>query len=184
MNEYFEHIPQGPKAGWRFVEDDLPSNVFLGDVTMTYVENKIWTQLEAMLPKSIDDIVRLHREEFCIRIATTDDLAPLLSDSMPIANPQGDIESWSLITLDAILQGQQNNAVFLIGQHTSRRCTWITSRVLKVIECGGVKSVLTNSGNLYNMSGTQSDKIDLTFLCAWLRQNGIGDYFGIPEFVW
>lgn len=151
---------------------------------MTNVENKIRTQLEAMLPKSIDDIVRLHREEFCIRIATADDLAPLLSDSMPIAKPQGNINSWSLITLDAILQGQLNIAVFLIGYHTSRRCTWITSRVLKVIECGGVKSVLTNSGNLYNMSGAQSDKIDLTFLCAWLRQNGIGDYYGVPEFIW
>lgn len=151
---------------------------------MTDFESAMRSQLEAMLPKSIDDIVRLHREELCIRVATADDLAPLLSDSMPIANTQGDIESWSLITLDAIIQGQQNNAVFLIGYHTSRRCTWITSRVLKVIECGGVKSVLTNSGNLYNMSGTQSDKIDLTFLCAWLRQNGIGDYFGIPEFVW
>lgn len=145
--------------------------------------NVIRAQLQTMLPKSIDDIVRRHRDELCIRIATTDDLAPLLSDSMPIANPQGDIESWSLITLDAIIQGQQNNAVFLIGYHTSRCCTWITSRVLKVIECGGAKSVLTGSGNLYTMSGTQSDKIDLTFLCAWLWQNGIGDYYGIPEFV-
>ncbi len=53
-----------------------------------------------------------------------------------------------------------------------------------MIECGGVKSVLTNSGNLYNMSGAQSEKIDLTFLCAWLRQNGIGDYYGVPEFIW
>ena len=151
---------------------------------MTDVENAIRAQLEAMLPKSIDDIVRLHREELCIRIATADDLAPLLSDSMPIASPRGDIENWSLITLDATIQGQRNNAVFLIGHHTSRRCTWITSRVLKVIECGAVKSVLTNSGNLYNMLGAQSDKIDLTFLCAWLRQNGIGDYFGVPEFIW
>lgn len=151
---------------------------------MTDVENAIRAQLEAMLPKSIDDIVRLHREELCIRIATADDLAPLLSDSMPIASPRGDIENWSLIALDATVQGQRNNAVFLIGYHISRRCTWITSRVLKVIECGTVKSVLTNSGNLYNMRSAQSDKIDLTFLCAWLRQNGIGDYFGVPEFIW
>lgn len=151
---------------------------------MTDAENAIRAQLEAMLPKSIDDIVRQHREELCIRIATADDLAPLMSDSMPIANPQGDIENWSLITLDATIQGQQDNAIFLIGHHTSRRCTWITSRVLKVIECGVANSVLTNSGNLYNMRGAQSDKIDLTFLCAWLRQNGIGDYFGVPEFVW
>lgn len=53
-----------------------------------------------------------------------------------------------------------------------------------MIESGGVKSVLTNSGNLYNMGGAQSDKIDLTFLCAWLRQNGIGDFYGVPEFIW
>lgn len=151
---------------------------------MDDVECAIQTQLKAMLPKNIDDIVRLHRDELCIRIATADDLAPLLSDSIPIANPQGEIESWSLITLDAIIQGQQNNAIFLIGYHTSRRRTWITSKVLKVIERGGVKSVLTNSGNLYTMCGAQGDEIDLTFLCAWLRENGIGDYYGIPEFFW
>jgi len=45
-----------------------------GDVRMTDLEITTRTLLEAMLSKSIDDIVRLHREELRIRISTVDGL--------------------------------------------------------------------------------------------------------------
>lgn len=41
---------------------------------MTDLEITTRTLLEAMLSKSIDDIVRLHREELRIRISTVDGL--------------------------------------------------------------------------------------------------------------
>jgi len=88
-------------------------------------------QIEALVPKSLDDIIRRHREQATIRFATGEDKAPLLKtiargDRTPVA-----VSRWAFITLDWHIQEHQSKDVILSGwsQPKAGRCTVSEERV-------------------------------------------------------
>lgn len=140
-------------------------------------------QVLAMIPKNLDDIIRLHRDRASLRISTQDDLQPLASN-IPPSQTAVPISRWHFITLDADTVPTRQQVVFLVGWNDNENRTWNTSPVKKFDAAAGL--VVTRSGNTYRTAGPQGTEkdLDLLHICIFLRQTGVGDYFGIPAFFY
>ncbi len=132
-------------------------------------------QLEQILPKSLDDIVRTNRDKMRIYVSTDEELAALRA-SVPIQPVKGVITEWNFITL--FLVESSSPMVYLTGVNRAMRSSWMTSLVVGI----DGDAVATNSGSLYKLSGDRSDQLDLEYICATLNLWGIGQHFGVPPF--
>lgn len=136
-------------------------------------------KIEALIPKSLDDIIRQNREHCQVRHATEADLAPLLG-TVPEAYPRLVITRWHLVTI-AI---KDEYKVVLLGDICDGTGnTWVTSKVVKLdLDSGYLR---TASGSLYLMAkkgeGEPSFK-QLALLCSYFNRGGYGSFFGVPEF--
>lgn len=136
-------------------------------------------KLEALIPKSLDDIIRKNREHCQIRHATEEDLAQILG-TVKAAYPKLVITNWHLITI-AI---KDEYKVVLLG-HICEGFgnTWITSKIVQLdLESG---YLLTASGSLYLMAekGEREPTFEqLALLCSYFNKGGYGAFFGVPEF--
>ena len=103
-------------------------------------------KIEALIPKSLDDIIRKNREHCQIRHATEDDLKPLLGE-VKEAYPKLVITNWHLVTV--AIKGDYK--VVLLGDIADGfGNTWITSKIVQLdLESGYLR---TSSGSLYMMA--------------------------------
>lgn len=139
-------------------------------------------QIEAMIPRSLDDIIRLNRDKASLRFVTPEDLEPLACEIPPSVRAVP-ISIWNLVTLT--MHGEvPERHVLLLGRNDNENCTWCTSPV----QCLDAKAVLlvTRSGTLYSLAGERGteEDLDLMHLCVYLRRSGAGDAFGIPAFFY
>jgi hypothetical protein len=146
-------------------------------------KNTVEEQLQVLIPKNLDDIIRVHRDRLSLRISTEEDLQPLASriPPSPAAVP---ITRWNFITLDADTVPARRQVVYLFGWNDHQNQTWNTSQVRRFDAAAGL--VVTRSGNTYRTAGprgTETD-LDLLHICVFLRETGVGDYFGIPPFFY
>lgn len=136
--------------------------------------------LQALIPKDLDNIIRKNREHCQIRQATEADLAPILG-TVAEAYPKLVITRWHLVTV-AISTGEQKT-VLLGDICDGTGNTWITSKIVKLdLESG---YLLTHSGSLYLMAekGEGEPSFDqLALLCTYINRGGYGAFFGVPEF--
>jgi hypothetical protein len=132
-------------------------------------------QLQELLPRSLDDIIRKNRERASLRLATDADKQAIAHRiaSDESATP---ISRWNLVTLD--VRGTKPITI-LVGWNDVVGTTWNTSPILQLDAESGL--LVTRSGTLYKMSGKSSDKIDLLCICAWLHQTPAGKFLGVPE---
>lgn len=139
--------------------------------------------LETLVPKSIDDIIRRHREHACLRFSTKEDLEPLASEILPTVRAVP-VSLWNLITLTLSHPKQREQHVFLFGWNDNENRTWNTSPVLQLDAAAGL--LVTRSGTLYRLAGPQGTEQDLNLLhlCIYLRRSGAREYFGIPAFFY
>ena len=142
--------------------------------------DQIASAIEAVWPKSLDDIIRKNRESFQIRMASESDI---LSFHIEIeANIPLDIfDNWSLIAF----AGKEQKFIRLIGEVRSSKDIKITSNVIAIDMKQQILKTL--SGSLYQL-GTpnegEPDIYQLYFICAYLHQIGIGPAFGVPHFYY
>jgi hypothetical protein len=137
-------------------------------------------KIEALIPKGLDDIIRLNREHCQIRHATEDDLKPLLGE-VKEAYPKLVITRWHLVTI-SISTGEQKT-VLLGDICDGSGNTWVTSKIVKLdLESGYLR---TTSGSLYLMAekGEGEPSFEqLALLCSYFNRGGYGAFFGVPEF--
>jgi hypothetical protein len=75
--------------------------------------------LDKLVPKTLDDVIREHRDYAALRFANEAELTSLLAD-MPHESSAQDIRNWSLITLDwQTLQQDLANVEGWKGQQTN-----------------------------------------------------------------
>lgn len=139
-------------------------------------DEKMTQALDALVPKSLDDIIREHRDVAILRFATDDDTTPLLAVVTYESDAQ-DITSWSLITLDIRIPEAPLRATMLTGWHSTRGCAWVTSPVLQLDP--STQCMRTRSGTLYHMQGPSSDQPDVFVICSWLHTTRLGAYLGV-----
>lgn len=151
---------------------------------MSVGKNTVAELLETLVPKSIDDVIRLNRDKATLRFSTPEDLKPLASEIPPSARAVP-ISRWNLITVALSPAGERpEQHVLLLGWNTVDRCTWNTSPVQRLDTAAGL--LVTRSGTLYSLAGPQGaeEDLDLLHLCVYLRRSGAGDAFGIPAFFY
>lgn len=136
--------------------------------------------IEAMIPKSLDDIIRKNRELVQLRLANDSDIAKLEVEILE-THPLYVLDNWNLIAFDV----QGVTAVRLIGDVRNGNEPRITSHIVAIdIERQLLK---TNSGNLYQMGSRNEGEPDtdqLYLICAYMHQMGIGHELGVPHFFY
>jgi hypothetical protein len=136
--------------------------------------------IEALMPKSLDDVFRQNRDKASIHLSTDEELAPFLSNILEKANLYATVEDWRLITLKS--KTQEVYRVRLLGRLAHSGESWFTS-VIRLIDFEhGVVQTHNNFYGLGNKGEGEPPFRDLAILCTSLNRQGLGAYFGIPSF--
>ena len=147
-------------------------------------------QLMALIPSSIDDVIRLHKDQVSLRFSTNEDLRALAATipaGLDIERPdlfKSSISKWNLVTLDVHSEIQQDTVVVLFGWNDSQGQTCNTSPIVRLDRGTGL--LFTHSGSLYKLQGPQGmpEDLDLFHLCIYMHQTGAGRYLGVPHFFY
>lgn len=141
-------------------------------------EVSIGEQIQSLLPKSLDDIIRRNREHASLRLSFPDDLdaATVTIPSTPYI--KGELGDWRFITLDV---PAERLILFALGN--KGETSWMTSAVIGVDLSR--KLVLTKSGAIYRLVGEpgkgEPSIHHLLRVCATFHTWGLGHRFGCPE---
>ena len=139
--------------------------------------------LKAALPSSLDDIIRLNRDKFQMRLATGYEIKdlPLLIEVMgsdPMEPKSGEISEWRYVVID-IKDGEQTS--FMVGYRHNN--TFITSKVV-AIEHNGETGFVRTKNSLYRLGKQGDGEPDfhlLMHICASLWVWGAGPSMGVPQ---
>ena len=133
--------------------------------------------LDELIPKTLDAVIRLHRDEAELRIASDADLKQWRA-RVPNDGTAQDVSSWTLVTFDWHRPGSAPVVdTILVGNHVEEGPGWRTSPVRQFDK--RTKCLRTHSGTLYHLKGPGSNEPDLFRLCAWLHRVGLGAYLGV-----
>lgn len=137
--------------------------------------------INAYIPKSLDDIIRLHRESVQLRLTTDDEIMALYHAITP-GKPKDVMDDWNLISLDK--PGQ--TLVFLLGGIRRKNgVSRITSDVTGVDLDRGY--ITTKSGSLYQLGPKKEgppNQNELFLVCSTFHSWGFGAALGVPYFFY
>ena len=136
-------------------------------------------QLQKLLPRSIDDIIREHRDELLLALATEDELQSLETTLAhgPVTHR---LTGWNILMMHASSERGQVSSPHIIGTVVDTGESWITSHVLGIdSEQGLVKT----KNSLYQITGPRAaeEDTDLLRICAALREWRLGARYGVPH---
>ena len=142
-------------------------------------KDTVGEKLQALIPTSIDDVIRLNKDKASLRFSTKEDLEALAGEILPSGRAVP-IAFWNFVTLAS----SERQHVFLFGWNNDEGCTWNTSPVQAFDSRAGL--IVTRSGSIYGLASPQGAEqdLDLVHLCVYLRKTGAGDFYGIPPFFY
>lgn len=137
--------------------------------------------LQQVVPVSLDDIVRLRRDELTVRLSTAEDLAELPS-MVSMLNEQiqirATINEWRVVCLDLHAAGKKH---ILTGYNETTQSVWGTSML---VSADFEKNLILTEGSVYRLGakGNGEPTTDLLLhICYLFHQWGFGTRFGVPE---
>ncbi|HEY8096547.1 MAG TPA: hypothetical protein VIE65_10720, partial [Methylobacter sp.] len=147
-------------------------------------EDSLKTALVAIIPKSLDDVIRANRDRAKLRL-TTDEEVMALHQEVSSGRVKAKIEEWRFITLHALPYQDEPESiqVMLLGEVERTGHTRITSVVRKIDL--DRQFVFTNSGSLYQLGKRGEGEPPfhhLTMVCSAFHDWGFGRALGVPEF--
>jgi len=136
--------------------------------------------LSDMIPKSLDEIIRVNRHRVELRLATDQELSAIAGD-VPASAEKDELSDYRLVSI--LIQNPPTVSVHLLGKCSTGQ-SWATSGVVTLDLTHGY--ALTRAGSLYKLQGMpkadQPDSSDLIFFCALMNQWGLGNLLGLPAF--
>ena len=142
--------------------------------------DKLGPAIRALIPSSLDDVIRFHREHFQLRLTSEEEIFDLYKTIMP-SEPKDIIDDWNLITL----QKTDGHFIWLLGEVRSKGCPRMTSDVTGIdLKNGFLK---TRSGSLYqlgNLKNGPPTQEELYLVCATFHTWGFGAGLGVPHFFY
>ena len=142
--------------------------------------DKFSLAIQALIPKSLDDVIRWHREHFKLRLTTNEEIFDLYKKIEP-DEPKDLMNNWNLITLNK----PGENMMFLLGDTRSKGRPRITSDVTGI---HFDRSFLTTkSGSLYQLGNPKNGpptQEELYLVCATFHSWGFGAGLGVPHFFY
>lgn len=140
-------------------------------------------KISGLMPKSLDDIVRLNREFMSIRLATGDEIMERHHEISADRSPDFILNDWRLIAFVLYIDGVQCVDLSLLGDKpTGPR---ITSPVRRIDL--DRQLLVTQSGTLYGLgkAGQGEPPFEhLVMICAAAHSWGWGAAFGVPHFFY
>lgn len=138
--------------------------------------------LERHIPKTLDDIIRCHRDRFSVGLASEADLDALAQD-VGVGPARDAIDRWNFIRFDERPpEGPAVVSVHLLGWARQQRVYWITSRVVALDR--GRTLVRTRSGSRYDLGMPGEGEPNINFrlhVCRALHAWGFGKALGVIE---
>lgn len=142
--------------------------------------------LHDLVPKNLDDIVRAHRDEFRLALATDEELDALGHESPDATASQVrlTLREWNILMIHVTVDGSLKSIPKLLGTVQETGQCWITSTVTAFDSQAGL---VRTENSVYRVAGPRFLEPDVHLLlhvCVWLNQQGVGRYFGVPEFFY
>lgn len=145
--------------------------------------NAIKQVINELIPKSLDDIIRSHRDQCSLSLSKSDELDELPMIAEVVVNQKSisaKLNNWRFVCLENI--GNGTKAHILTGTHEAQNRVWGTSVIVAIDLEHGL--ALTRSGSIYQLGtkGEGEPEIDiLMHICVQLHQWGIGEMLGVPH---
>ena len=143
---------------------------------------KLTAAIQALIPQSLDDVIRLNREHVQLRLATDEEIFDLHQVITP-GEPKDIIDEWNLI---ALCQPELDTTfVFLLGDIRRNGHQRITSDVVGIDL--DIQLLITKSGSLYQLGSPKNGDPDvdqLYMICAAFHAWGFGHKLGVPHFFY
>lgn len=142
------------------------------------------TNLRDFIPKSVDDIVRAHRDECRLAWATDVELESRTGELQQAEAIRNTLCNWNILMFHLTREGSTTSVPFLVGTRQDTRQPRITSAVKTVDPAAGLVKTLNS---LYGVVGPREPEPDmhtLIHICVWLNDSGLGPYFGVPGFFY
>jgi hypothetical protein len=137
--------------------------------------------IEDLIPKSLDDIIRINRDQARLYLTTDDEIMDLHAEVMP-GTPKEVIDDWRFITLYIVPSNLVQ--VMLLGDKRCNGHARITSVVRRIDLDRGF--VVTNSRSLYQLGKKghgQPPFEHLAMICQAFHSWGFGMFLGVPYFL-
>jgi len=138
------------------------------------------TEFAKLIPKTLDEIIRQHRDEVSIRLATVDDfllLGRMVSSIEEQKLVKATINEWRIACI-AVHPRLGGNKLILTGVHQAKGCTWCTSSILSVDFENGLVLTSNSLYRLGEMGEGEPDMHILLHICYCLHSWGVGEYLG------
>lgn len=137
-----------------------------------------------LIPKNIDDIIRVNRDRLQLAFATELELDRLEQSNLDTsAGPvRHNVQNWNILMVHQTIDESRKSLPVLLGNVVETGQCWITSGVTAINSRAGL--VLT-ANSLYRIVGRRNPAPDshlLMHICIRLNQRGIGPYYGVPGF--
>lgn len=146
------------------------------------MEDQLAAAIDALIPKSLDDIIRANRDRMSLHLANADEIAPLTTTISTNHPAKAEIDDWRLIAATLVTgQGEHITPLYQLGNNG--RLNWMTSVITGIDLPAGL--VTTKSGSIYRLVGEPGEgepcMQHLLHVCAVLHEWGVGRSFGLPH---
>lgn len=143
--------------------------------------------LEALIPRSLDDVVRQNRDQFQIGLATADEIAAL-AGGVERGPVKATLDDWRLIAIRSFNSERSLEpdrvSLALLGRDAERRSCWLTSAVQRIDQNAGLVRT-TNSRYGIGVAGVGEPPSDeLIHVAAVTYLWGFGGFIGAPKFFY
>ncbi len=143
-------------------------------------------RLQDLIPKNLDDIIRANRDKCRLAFATDDELHALERDLPGKAARQvrHTLTDWNILMIHVFVDGSMQSIPKLLGSVQETGQCWITSTVTGIDSRAGLVQTENSVYRIIGPCDSEPSMHLLLHVCVWLNQQGLGRYFGIPEFFY
>lgn len=142
--------------------------------------------VEQLAPSKLDDIIKLHRDQFSLTLATQDDLG-LLPCSIRPGHIVATLGDWRIIVFTIRENGGglvKDKVMFMTGIHQGKQCVWMTSPITAIDIGNSLVFTKNNTYKLGNKGDGEPGTQLLIHICVVLNDLGLGEMLGIPHFFY
>ncbi|MBC7751146.1 MAG: hypothetical protein H7Z73_05425 [Candidatus Saccharibacteria bacterium] len=138
--------------------------------------------VDALVPKSLDDIIRKNRDKAALRLTTPEEMMEL-RQKIFFSEPKAIMDEWSLISMIRLTDGFVQ--VYLLGNIRGKTIHRLTSTVQQIDL--DKQLLITQSGSLYQLGKPldgEHGMHQLMAICAIFHTWGFGNFLGVPQFFY
>ena len=144
------------------------------------------TNINDLIPKTLDDIIRINREKFRLAFATDAERQELERNlsSAAARKVHHTLKGWNILMVHVTTEGTEKSLPKLLGSVSETGQPWVTSTIKGIDTRAGL---VQTENSVYRVVGpriSEPDRHLLLHICVWLNQRGLGHYLGVAEFFY